>query len=177
DVAKELLQLVGQDHVVVSSRQPRRGWGAPNSQFYGSNDKSGTEVVAGGMPANAVLRVSTMRQDVIYRQPSEGKKPDYGHTSDEIGQQIANADVYSPNGSTPLRPYFVIATAEQLYIEVEFPGVGYYSRIVQIDHLPSNVVYMTLKELPQDVQDQIAKAADKYRVFYKRLKGGGGEKL
>jgi hypothetical protein len=120
-----------------------------------------------------MVRLYVVEREVLYpRPPGPGYRP-LGHTPDEYGHQRAYSESRNV-GQQHDYGYATLATADQLIVEFEFPGIGFVYRNLQHDRVPRNAEYKPIKDLPEAVRTAIETSYKATAEMIRKSGGGGG---
>ncbi|HXH60036.1 MAG TPA: hypothetical protein VNI20_01620 [Fimbriimonadaceae bacterium] len=164
-------RLLGQPFTVLTSQKMPHAWEEPLMRLSGPGDHGPIGLVASDPPPRSVVRIFKLTGKVVCQKRDNGLQ--YKGTSpDMMGMELAFQSL-RPENAVGRQPYFAVSLAEQLLIEFEFPGAGYVYKRIQIDHVGSDLKYVPLDNLPDDVRETIQKAFEKYKKRYAHPGGGG----
>lgn len=131
-----------------------------------------TFALRGGIPERSKIRVSVLKNKLIYR-PYERRPGKEGGGLDDIASRIVSED-YNPGSPQRYKSLFALGEAEQIIVEVELPGVGYLTSRAIVDLLPSDAKFVPLDDLPIEVRDALKSKIAAMRDLNKRHREGGG---
>jgi hypothetical protein len=166
-------KMVNGRNASVEEKRRTVGWGQPNVTYGSRDDRSPQSLMPRGYPPASVVRFFVSKKDVIHQQRDENYGRSQGQSADEVGQMIVSQEVW-PENFNYTRPFFAVAPAEQLMIEMEFTNIGYVYHILQLDFAPKDMKYVALAQLPAETRAELDAAIKKYREMYKNVKRDGG---
>ena len=141
--------------------------------FFGRGVENDPDKLLGqGAPNGSIVRLYVVEREVVYPRPPGPGYRAQGYTPDEYGRQRAFSESRNVGQETDYG-FAIVAKADQLIVEFEFPGIGFVYRNLQHDRVPRNAEYKPIKDLPEAVRTEM-ETSYKATAEMIRKSGGGG---
>ncbi|MEX2243714.1 MAG: hypothetical protein WD716_07700 [Fimbriimonadaceae bacterium] len=142
--------------------------------FYGPGvDNDPDKLLGQGAPNGSIVRLYVVEGEVVYPRPPGPGYRAQGYRPDEYGRQRAHSESRNVGQETDYG-FAIVAKADLLIVEFEFPGIGFVYNSLQFDRVPRNAEYKPIKDLPEAVRTAIETSYKATADAIKKAGGGGG---